>query len=303
MEEIIKIESLTKDYGKNRGIFDLNLSIRRGEIYGLIGTNGSGKTTTLRNLMGFIKPNIGKVSILGKDCYEKADELKPYIGYVPGQISFPDVGTGKNFLKIQAEALGIKDFTRLNYLLDLFKLDADAELKRMSKGMKQKTALVAAFMADPEIYLLDEPTTGLDPLMVDNFIELILEEKAKGKTIFMSSHIFKELENTCDRAAIIHKGKIVQVIDRNMHYDDYKQPYTFEFETEKDYLTFKNLIYEITREKTDILQLTVSVYKKDLQTFMKDISNFKIKYLEHKPYTLSCYFDLLFANQEENKNV
>ena len=207
-DEIIKVSGLTKDYGSGRGVFGFDFTVRRGEVFGIVGTNGSGKTTTLRHLMGFLNPDSGSCEIMGMDCRREAREIMRHVGYVPGEIDFPDVGTGTSFLKIQAEFMGLKDRDAISRLVNLFKLDTDAPLRRMSKGMKQKTALVAAFMAHPEILLLDEPSTGLDPLMRDALIELILEEKARGTTVLMSTHIFKELDDTADRVLFIENGSI-----------------------------------------------------------------------------------------------
>lgn len=137
---------------------------------GFIGTNGSGKTTTIRNMMGFIRSDNGNVCILGKDAWEDATDIKRHVSYIPGEISFPALATGTAFLKAQADMLGVKDFTYMNRLIKLLQLDPTANLKRMSKGMKQKTAIVAALMGDKEILILDEPTTGLDPLMRDVFL-------------------------------------------------------------------------------------------------------------------------------------
>ena len=210
---MIKTEHLTKDYGDEHGIFDVSFEVKKGEVFGYIGTNGSGKTTTIRSMMGFIQPDVGTSSILGKDAWKESIHIKPYVSYVPGEIAFPGLNSGTDFLKLQAEYLGIKDYTYMNKLIKMFQLDPSANLRRMSKGMKQKTALVAALMGDREILILDEPTTGLDPLMRDVFLDLIREEKAKGKTIFMSSHIFEEIEEVCDRAAMIKDGKIVDILD------------------------------------------------------------------------------------------
>ncbi|MCI1269032.1 MAG: ATP-binding cassette domain-containing protein [Ruminococcus sp.] len=186
MSITIKINSLTKDYGNGKGIFGFDYSIKEGETFGLVGTNGSGKTTTMRHLMGFLKADNGNCEINGKDCWKKSRDIMKHIGYVPGEIDFPDVGTGESFLKLQAQFLGLKDMSYTNELIDRFKLAADAPLRRMSKGMKQKTALVAAFMSKPDILLLDEPSTGLDPLMRDTLIKLILEQRQRGATVFMS---------------------------------------------------------------------------------------------------------------------
>ena len=193
---LIDIQHVTKDYGDGRGIFDLNLSIEKGEVFGFVGTNGAGKTTTIRHLMGFLKPQSGSATINGLDCWKDSAEIKKWIGYIPGEIAFPDAPTGTDFLKRQAELLGLKDMSYAESIIKKLQLDPTAKLKRMSKGMKQKTAIVAAFMADPEILILDEPTTGLDPLMRKEFISILDEEKKKGKTILMSSHMFDEVEQS-----------------------------------------------------------------------------------------------------------
>ncbi len=212
-EHMITISNLTKDFGKGRGIFDISLEVKPGEIFGYLGTNGSGKTTTIRSMMGFLKPNRGSVLVNGLDPWSRTPELMQYVSYIPGEIAFPALATGTEFLKVQAQYLGVKDFTRMNYLIDLLGLDPTASLKRMSKGMKQKTAIVAALMGDRRVLILDEPTTGLDPLMRDSFLKLIREEKQKGNTVFMSSHIFEEIEDVCDRMAIIQDGKIKEILN------------------------------------------------------------------------------------------
>ena len=212
-EIIISVKNLTKDYGQGRGIFDVSFDIPKGATFGYCGTNGSGKTTTIRHIMGFLKPDKGEVKVKGLDAYKNAEDIMPYIGYVPGEIAFPDVETGTEFLNIQASMFGITDMSKAEEVINALQLDPTANLRRMSKGMKQKTALVAAFMRQPEILLLDEPTTGLDPLMRKAFIDLIKEEKAKGTTIFMSNHMFDELEETCDYVAFIKDGHIIDIVD------------------------------------------------------------------------------------------
>ncbi|MCD7713253.1 MAG: ABC transporter ATP-binding protein, partial [Firmicutes bacterium] len=145
-ENIISVQNLTKDYGYNRGVFDVSLDIEKGEVFGYLGTNGSGKTTTIRHMMGFLKPDSGNVVVNGLDPWKNAPEVMRNVSYIPGEIAFPDVKTGTDFFKVQAEFLGVRDFTYMNYLIDKLGLDPSANLKRMSKGMKQKTAIVAALM-------------------------------------------------------------------------------------------------------------------------------------------------------------
>ena len=213
MENLIEIKHLTKDYKNGKGIFDISFELRKGEILGFVGANGAGKTTTIRNIMGFLKPDCGSVFIKGMDAFKEAEKTKKYIGYIPGEIGFPDLKTGTAFLKSQAEFLGLKDLTYANYLIEKLQLDPNASLARMSKGMKQKTAVVSSLLADPEILILDEPTTGLDPLMRLSFLDILQEEKKKGKTILISSHLYEELEKVADRVVLIDKGKLVKIID------------------------------------------------------------------------------------------
>ena len=167
---MIEINNLTKDYGKGRGIFDINLSVEKGEVFGFAGINGAGKTTTIRNLMGFIKPDSGNATIDGLDATKKSAQIKQKVAYVPGEINFPGNNSGEIFLKRQIEMLGHGSWERCQEICDELQLDATANIKSMSKGMKQKTALAAAFAADSDILIMDEPTTGLDPLMRDTFI-------------------------------------------------------------------------------------------------------------------------------------
>ncbi len=235
---IISVEHLTKDYGEGRGIFDISFEVQKGEIFGYVGTNGSGKTTTIRNMLGFVFPDSGKICIDGLDPTEQSAELMRKVSYIPGEIAFPALSTGTEFLKLQAEYNGVKDFAFMNYVAEKLDLDTSANLKRMSKGMKQKTAIVAALMADREILILDEPTTGLDPMQRDNFLDLIREEKKKGKTVFLSGHIFEELEEVCDRVAMLKDGHLIHTV--SMHDLRHKTDRTYEitFASAKDAAAF-----------------------------------------------------------------
>lgn len=302
MDEPIVIENLTKDYGDGRGIFDINLTIKKGEMMGFVGTNGSGKTTTIRSIMGFIKSTSGHAYVKGKESYTHASENTKFIGYVPGEIGFPDLQTGTNFLQNQAEFLGLKDMTKANELIKKLQLDPRANLKRMSKGMKQKTALVSALMNDAEIIILDEPTTGLDPLMRLAFLDIIKQEHEKGKTILMSSHLFGEMEDTCDRVALINNGHIINIVDmdkiRNRPVKDFK----IEFNSKKDYELFKTLPYKIIRDQAEYNQVTISIPKQDANKLFKDLLNYDVKFIAEVKYTLEKYFKEILL-KKENKNV
>lgn len=297
MDDIIKVEHLTKDYGEGKGIFDLSFTVKKGETFGFVGTNGSGKTTTIRHIMGFLKPEQGSVSVLGLDAWKNACEIKKYVEYVPGEIAFPDLRDGTTFLKAQAELLGITDMSYANYLVERLQLDPSANLKRMSKGMKQKTAIVAAFMADKDILILDEPSTGLDPLMRETFIELLLAEKKKGKTILMSSQMFDELEGVCDRVALIFNGRIIDIADMqtltNLPYKTYK----VEFLSREEYLKFKRLKYEIVRDQEKYNQVTIKVYDKDLNRLFNTLKNYHLKFIAEVKYNLEKHFKEILAKE------
>ena len=297
MPELIRINELTKDYGKGRGIFGLDISIEQGEIYGLVGTNGSGKTTTMRHLMGFIRPDSGSCEIIGTDCRKHPEKIMKHLGYVPGQIDFPDVGSGTDFLKIQAQYLGIKDMAYTEQLIDRFKIDTSAPLRRMSKGMKQKMALVAAFMAKPDVLLLDEPSTGLDPVMRDSLTELILEQKQRGATVFMSSHIFKELQDTCDKVTFINEGRMVDTISRDLHKSDLPGLYRIGFADKAQYLDFKaKTTFETEACNDEYLHLTAVVPIQRTNELIAQLAGYDMRYVRCVPYTLEMYYKKYIEN-------
>ena len=208
---VIEISNITKDYGNKKGVFDASFSVEKGEVLGFLGPNGAGKTTTIRQLMGFIHPDSGTVTINGMDCFKDAAKIQKTLGYLPGEISFMDDMSGNEFIRFIGKMKGMTDFTYAKELMDFFELDPKGYIKKMSKGMKQKIGIICAFMNKPEILILDEPTSGLDPLMQNKFIELILREKKRQATILMSSHLFEEVEKTCDRTVIIKAGHIMAV--------------------------------------------------------------------------------------------
>lgn len=208
---VLQIDHLTRDYGNGKGIFDVSFNVGEGEVFGFLGPNGAGKTTTIRHLMGFIRPKEGFCRIDGKDCWKARAEIQQHLGYIPGEINFFDDMSGREFLRFMARYRQIPAENRQKELLERFELNPKGKIKKMSKGMKQKLGIVAALMHDPQILILDEPTSGLDPLMQNLFIQLIAEEKARGKTILLSSHMFEEVERTCDRIGIIRQGRMVAI--------------------------------------------------------------------------------------------
>ncbi|MCI6190211.1 MAG: ABC transporter ATP-binding protein [Clostridium sp.] len=285
--DIIKINNLTKDYGNKKGIFNVNISIKKGEVFGFLGPNGAGKTTTIRNLMGFIRPDSGTCSILGMDCFKESEKIKEKLGYLAGEIAFFDDLTGIKLLNFLADMKGIKDKRKMNELIERFELDPRGKVKKMSKGMKQKIGIISAFMSNAEVFILDEPTSGLDPLMQNRFVDLVLEEKKKGKTILMSSHIFEEIEKTCDRTAIIRNGKIVAIEDMDSLSKKRNKTYIIS-------LSDKNEVEKIKKDNFNIknidgLNVSISV-KNDISEFLKNVSKYKISDMNIKTESLEEIF-------------
>ena len=294
----IEIKHLTKDYGKKRGIFDMSLEVEKGEIYGFVGVNGAGKTTTIRHMMGFLTPDEGTVTINGLDANKSSAEVKRYVSYIPGEINFPGNSTGEDFIKNQIYLSGRGDWEYAENVIDQLQLDAKANVRAMSKGMKQKTAIVSAFASDADILIMDEPTTGLDPLMRDIFIELLKEEKAKGKTIFMSSHIFQEVEEVCDRVAIIRDGMIIDVIDmKDIRYNKMKT-YKMEFKSIEDFEYFRSLGYDLHRVKVDDLQLNIMIHDQDINRLIQDLKNFNLVYFKEIKVTFEDYVTQVFKGEK-----
>lgn len=290
---VIELQRLTKDYGEGRGVFDLELAIAPGEMVGYVGTNGSGKTTTIRHIMGFLRPQSGGVTVNGLSSWEHASQIVRDIGYVPGEIAFPDLRTGIDFLKCQADFLGLHDMSYANELVERLQLDPRANLKRMSKGMKQKTALVAALMNNAPILLLDEPTTGLDPLMRAEFLAILQEEHRRGKTILMSSHSFDELEKTCDRVALINDGRIVDVCSMQELRDRPVREFKIEFQTPEDYRRFLSRGCEIIRRQEQYSQATIRIRRQDTAALLRELKTYNVKFISELPYTLEMHFKQL----------
>ncbi len=302
---VIEVEHLTKDYGHGRGVFDISFSIKEGEVFGFLGPNGAGKTTTIRHIMGFSHPQVGKTYVNGKDSWKNYYINQKELGYLPGEIALPESLTGNQFIKMMAELRGITDMTHTNYLIKKFQLDPSGGLKRMSLGMKRKLAVVTAFMHDPAVLVLDEPTSGLDPVMQEVFIEFIKEEKARGKTILLSSHIFSEIDATCDRIAIIKDGYIVStVIADDLRHNESKT-YKIEFKTNVE---FERFIKEIeTTKKLEVIsvkrhqnQVKLLINDSEINKFFNIIADFELKFLSEIKFTLEDYFMKFY---DRNKNV
>jgi len=210
-DNIIETNDLTVYYGRQRGISDVNLQVRRGEIFGFLGPNGAGKTTAQRVLMDVIRPNRGSATIFGMDCQKQGVEIRRRVGYLPGELSLYPHMKADAFLQMLASLReGSVDSTFRQQLYERLDLDPSRKMKTYSRGNKQKIGIVAAFMSKPDLLVLDEPTTGLDPIMQQVVLSLVQETKDDGRSVFFSSHNLPEVQSVCDRVGIIREGQLIK---------------------------------------------------------------------------------------------
>lgn len=306
---VIEVNGFTKDYGYQRGVFDISFKVEKGEVFGFLGPNGAGKSTTIRHLMGFSKPQKGQVKILGMDSFENYDKFLNKVGYVPGEIALPTGLTGWEFLRMMQSMQGVKNEEQLERMLKKFELKDDVlkcETKRMSLGVKRKLAVVASFMSDPEVLILDEPTSGLDPVMQNVFVEFIKEEKQRGKTILLSSHIFSEVDETCDRIAIIKDGKIVSEFVANDLKHASLKFYKVYFKSVDDYKKFlliENDNVKLLECDEEQKRAYISVDDKFINELVDILGQFDVKEFTNEKETLEDYFMKFYKEDKEFKGV
>lgn len=302
---MIEVQSLTKDYGFGRGIFDVSLHVDKGEVFGFLGPNGAGKSTTIRHLMGFSKPDSGSARILGCEAFEKYNEFLSHVGYIPGEIALPVGLTGWEFIRMMQNMQKIHNEARLADMLALFELSDNVlqgETKRMSLGVKRKLAVVTAFMSDPEVLILDEPTSGLDPVMQEHFIRFIHEEKQRGKTILLSSHIFSEIDSTCDRIAIIKDGKIVSEFVANDLKHASRKYYTVVFnntETKEEFLRQGKKIDSFCLLRAEEAEAYVSIEDTDLNSLISLLASLSVCSFSNRNETLEDYFMKFYREDKD----
>ena len=213
MLTVIETDHLCKRYGEARGIEDLSLSVQRGEVFGFLGPNGAGKTTTIRTLLDLLHPTAGTARVFGLDSHRESRAIRARLGNLPGEFAYDERMTGRELLDLFAALRGLRSMDRAQQLAERFDADLDRPLRQLSRGNRQKIGLVQALFHDPELLILDEPTTGLDPLMQEEFMAVVSELRDRGATVFLSSHDLDEVERICDRVAIIRDGRLVTVED------------------------------------------------------------------------------------------
>jgi ABC-2 type transport system ATP-binding protein len=235
MTTIIKAENLTKRYGNKAALDNLNLRVEKGEILGYLGPNGAGKTTTIRLLLGLIKPTSGSATIFDKDVTKHPAEIHQNIAYVPGETSYWPSMSGAETLKFLAKLHGSIDEKYQLELIKKFAFDPNKKVRTYSKGNRQKIALIAALATRADLLIFDEPTSGLDPVMAKVFRDEVLTAKDNGQTVFLSSHMLEEVEELCDRVAVLREGKLVEqgTLDELRHFSALTIEATFKHEPPK----------------------------------------------------------------------
>ncbi|MCA1058913.1 ABC transporter ATP-binding protein [Rossellomorea aquimaris] len=270
---VIEIHSLTKTYGKSRGITDISFHVEEGEIFGFIGPNGAGKSTTIRTLLSLIRPTSGSATIFGKDCIESAPEIAKEVGYLPSEVFYYDNMKVKDLLKYSASFYK-KDCTkRIKELAEILNLDLSKKIDDLSLGNKKKVGIIQGLLHEPKLIILDEPTSGLDPLMQQKFFELLQAENEKGATILFSSHILSEVQRLCDRVAIIKEGKIVQVEKISTLKENNHKKFKMEIKSDIDASYFD--LDGVTN--LEMIDHHVSfLFRGDINTIMKKIADIEI---------------------------
>ncbi len=302
---IIEVSHLTKDYGFGRGVFDVSVHVDDGEVFGFLGPNGAGKSTTIRHLMGFSKPQSGSTKILGLETFSHYDRVLRHVGYIPGEIALPAGLTGWEFIRMMQSMQGVHNEQRLHRMLQLFELEDNVlrgETKRMSLGVKRKLAVVSAFMSDPRVLILDEPTSGLDPVMQETFIRFIHEEKQRGKTILLSSHIFSEIDSTCDRIAIIKDGEIVSefVADELKHASRKFYTVVFRDASEKEkFLQFSTELSTLQLLSQTPDGVYVGVDDRDLNALVQLLSRLGVRSFSNRKESLEDHFMKFYKEDKQ----
>lgn len=221
---VVELDRLTKYYGKTRGIEEVTLQVEEGEIFGFIGPNGAGKSTTIRTMLGLIFPTSGGVKLFGEDALVHGSALRRGVGYLPSEVFYYDRMKVRDLLSYAASFHDKDCSARIRELSDLMELDLDRRIEDLSYGNRKKVGIVQGLLHTPKLIILDEPTSGLDPLMQQKFFQLIQEENQRGATVFFSSHILSEVQELCNRVAIIKEGRIIELQDmKTLRSDTYKK--------------------------------------------------------------------------------
>jgi ABC-2 type transport system ATP-binding protein len=277
---IIQTDNLTKYYGKNMGIEDVNLEVNEGEIFGFIGPNGAGKSTTIRTLLSLIYPTSGEATIFGMDIVHQAKEIKKQVGFMPAEVNYYEGMNTRELLEYSASFYGKDCSDRINELADIFEVNLNKEIFDLSMGNKKKVSILQSLIHEPKLLILDEPTSGLDPLMQSRFFDVLREENGKGTTIFFSSHILSEVQKLCKRVAIIKEGSIVQVEDIETLRQKQLKKVSLSLQSNTDESKYRSMsgVSDVERRNNTIYFLYADRINKLLDVIVKeDIQNLTIE--------------------------
>ena len=283
---VIETNKLSKTYGKRRGVENISLEVKEGEIYGFVGPNGAGKSTTIRLLLNFIYPVSGSGKIFNKDIVKESKEIKKLIGYVPSEVRFYDDMKVKEIIEYACSFYEKVNMDEIYTLCDVFEMDLHKKMRELSLGNKKKVAIVQALVNNPKLIILDEPTGGLDPLMQKKLFDTLKALRERGTTIFLSSHNLMEVENLCQRVAVIKEGKIIDIIEIEKERENSGHKIIIKGE-KIDELLIKN----IGGKEVNNLQGNISfMYYDDINKLIKELSNYKINKLLISEKTLEDKF-------------
>lgn len=291
----IEIKNLTKVYGKNRGIQDINISIKEGEIYGFIGPNGAGKSTTIKTLLNFIYPTSGEALIFGMDSVKESEKIKEHIGYVPSEVRYYDDVKVKDIIKYAQSFYPKSNKEYIDRICNELELDMNKKMGELSLGNKKKVAIAQSLINNPKLLILDEPTNGLDPLMQKKLFKILIEEKKKGNTVFLSSHNLVEVQNLCDRVCVIKEGKIVDIIEIEKSKTELKLKVTLSSSDITDD-TILNLSDKIVDKNGNLYTF---IYSKNIDSLVKELANYKIDELLIEKENLEDAFLNYYENNKE----
>jgi len=296
---VIDVRNVTKKFGNFTALDDISFQVRRGQIHGFLGPNGAGKSTTIKLLMDFIRATKGSATILGKDVTSDSVDIKRDIGYLAGDMELYDNLTGDQYLRYMARLRGERDYEHLKKFADDLEATLNRKLGMLSRGNKQKIALLAALIGDPDLLVLDEPTTGLDPLMQQKFYKVLREHSRRGKTVFMSSHILGEVQEVCDQVTFMKHGRIIETVDVDRLLSATKRHVVLEFDSRATILDppAKLAIQRLRRTKT---QLSFDVEVAD-RTLMRWIASQDVANVTISEATLDSVF--LGMYEEETHDV
>jgi ABC-2 type transport system ATP-binding protein len=298
-DNVIKIQGLTKSYGNVQALFGVDLEVKQGEVFGFLGPNGSGKTTTIRCMLDLIRPQGGTISVLGLNPQAEPEAIKARVGYLPGELHLDENMTARQVFRYLNRLRGNRsNWDFIQELSDRLKLELKTPIKNFSKGNKQKVGVVQALMHRPELLLLDEPTGGLDPLMQQEALRMLAEAQGGGATVFFSSHIISEVQAVADRAAIIREGKIVEVVETASLLNRSMRQVRIRFQQPTDVNALFNLPGVELLAQDDGLSVLLQV-EGEMDTLIKTLAQYPVSDFETQRTSLEEIFLAYYEGKED----